>query len=111
MTGMNVNGISDQYLAMMMQDISKVPDLPKSEVFTDDETLSNDITKGITKDTTGVRNTETYKPSGLQKSDSYGLYSNIMDVIRERKSHTAGQEEIPVQSKPRELEDISTKIF
>lgn len=107
MTGMKVNGISDQYLAMMMQDISKVPDLPKSEVFTDDETLSNDITN----DTATVRNTETYKPSGLNKSDSYGLYSNIMDVIRERKSHTAGQEEIPVQSKPRELEDISTKIF
>ncbi len=101
--GMNVNGISDQYLAMMMQDILKVPDLPKSEVFTDDETLDNHAE--------GVQSTEVYIPSGLKQSDSYGIYSNIMDVIRAGKSHTAGTEEIPGTGKQRELEDISTKTF
>lgn len=100
---MNVNGISDQYLAMMMQDISKVPDLPKSEVFTDDEALDSQAAN--------VPNTETYIPSGLKQSDSYGLYSNIMDVIRAGKSHTVGQEEQWVPGKQKGLEDISTKIF
>ncbi len=101
---MNISGISDQYLAMMMQDMSRVPDIPKAEIFKDED----ELTETATAAASSVKEAEeVYTPSEKGRSNTYGLYSDMMDLVRAGKSRAAVMEDVAVQQKQRELEDIS----